>query len=60
MILGIGDSWPVIEMTIMVYTGTDPEIQAMCDAFNAFFSLSFTLGAVSFLCVTLLSLMARS
>lgn len=60
MVLGIGDSWPIIEMTIMVYTGSDPEMAAMCEAFNAFFSLGFTLGAISFLCVTLISLMARS
>lgn len=60
MSLGIGDVWPIIEMNIMVYSGTDPQVAAMCEAFNAFFSLSFTMGAISFLCITLLSLMARS
>lgn len=60
MTLGIGDTWPIVEMTIMVYSGSDPEMIAICEAFNAFFSLGFTLGAMSFLCVTLISLMARS
>lgn len=60
MPLGIGDIWPIVEMNIMVYSGTDPEMIAICEAFNAFFSLGFTLGAMSFLCVTLISLMARS
>lgn len=60
MVLGIGDSWPIVEMTIMVYQGSDPEMMAICEAFNAFFSLGFTMGAFSFLCVTLISLMARS
>lgn len=58
--LGIGDSWPIIEMVILQYQGTDPEMIAICDAFNAWFSLSFTFGAMAFLCVTLISLMARS
>lgn len=60
MNLGIGDVWPIIEMNIMVYSGTDPQMIAICEAFNAFFSLSFTLGALSALCTMLLSLMARS
>lgn len=60
MVLGIGDTWPIIEMNIMVYTGNDPEMIALTQTFNSFYSLGFTLGAMSFLCVTLISLMARS
>lgn len=60
MNLGIGDNWPLIQMTVMQYTGTDPETIAVCDAFNAWFSVSFTFGTVSFLCVLLIALMARS
>lgn len=60
MTLGIGDTWPIVEMTIMVYQGTDPEMATICETFNAFYSLGFTMGAMSFLCVTLISLMARS
>jgi len=60
MNLGIGGVWPIVEMILLVYSGTDPEMIAICDAFNIFFSLTFTVGAMSFLCVMLLSLMARS
>lgn len=60
MSLGIGDVWPIVEMTLLVYEGADPEMIAICDAFNIFFSLSFTIGAMNFLCITLISLMARS
>lgn len=60
MNLGIGDIWPIVEMNLLVYSGADPEMQAFCQTFNAFYSLSFTVSAMSFLCVMLLSLMARS
>lgn len=60
MNLGIGGQWPVVWMEILVYNGNDPETIAAVEAFNGFYSLTFTLGAISFLCVTLLSLMARS
>lgn len=60
MSLGIGDVWPIVEMNIMVYTGADPEVAAICEAFNAFFSLTFTFGALAVLCIMLISLMARS
>lgn len=58
--LGIGDEWPIVSMTILQYSGDNLDTIAMCETFNAWYSLGFTLGAISFLCVVLISLMARS
>jgi hypothetical protein len=58
--LGIGDAWPLIEMVVLVYSGSDPETIAAVDAFNHFFALTFQFGIIAFLFTMVCSVIARS
>jgi hypothetical protein len=47
-------------MEVLTTTSTDPDTIAAVDMFNAFFSLTFEFGILSFVCTMIFLALARS
>jgi len=60
MEFGFVGSIPLIEMTVLTYSGTDPNTLAAVASFNSYFSLTFEFGVLAFMFTMITSILARS
>lgn len=60
LMFGIGDEWPLIQMVVLIYSGSDPDTIAAVSSFNNYFSLTFQFGVLAFLFTLVVTLIARS
>jgi hypothetical protein len=58
--MGIGDNWPIWDLIVMTYNGTDPTQAALIDTFNWYFSITFEMGCIAFLFTLVCVALARS
>lgn len=60
MDMSLGGLWELWEMHPLIYQGTDPDMIAAVESFNAFFSITFEFGVMAFCYIMIITLIARS
>jgi hypothetical protein len=57
--IGTGEM-PIIQMDMLIYSGTDIETIAAIECFNMFFSITFQFGVLAMMCTIIVAMLSRS
>lgn len=60
MQLVFGGDWPLIWMSVLAYSGSDPATIAAVEAFNGYFSLTMEFGIMAYMFTIVAALISRS